>query len=166
MNMIRIAQYAGAWYPDEPQNLRSLVTNAILASEHRAKYQHGPYRFAVLPHAGLFYSKDGIAPFFADGLSGIENLLILSPSHYASLPMDVLASAPLSKCQTPLGNLETFHLKNEEDKWFSPIQNEHALEMVLPFIAVQKEKPKICLAMLSHFSEPKIIEKMANQLDH
>jgi len=164
MNMMRDAQYAGSWYPKDPEILRLMVTESIEESKRRKTYQRGPYKFAVLPHAGLFYSSSGIAPFFSDGLGSIERILVISPSHYATLPPNSIVSAPLSGYRTPLGDLEAFNLGSAKREWFSAIQSEHALEMVLPFIAAQDSPVKVALAMISHFTDAEAIEQLAGQL--
>lgn len=162
--MIRHALYAGSWYPAEAKDLQALVAQSLEEARKRATYQRGPYRFAVLPHAGLFYSKAGIAPFFTASYPDLECILIVGPSHYANLKSDLLASAPLSGCQTPLGLLESFNLGSAQDKYFSAIQSEHALEMVLPYIASMSKPPKVGLALISHFSEPSQIHTIADQM--
>ena len=164
MNMMRDAQYAGSWYPKDPELLRLLVTESIEESKRRKTYQRGPYRFAVLPHAGLFYSSSGIAPFFTAGLGSIERILVISPSHYATLPPNTIISAPLSGMRTPLGDIQAFNLANAQREWFSAIQSEHALEMVLPYIAAQESPVKVALAMITRFTEADAIEKLAGQL--
>lgn len=164
MNMMRDAYYAGSWYPKDPETLRKLIAEAMLQTKKQKRYQRGPYRFAVLPHAGLFYASTGIAPFFADGLEGVERILIISPSHYTNLPSNLLVSAPLSGCRTPLGDLPSFSLQNAEPTWFSAIQSEHALEMVLPFIADQNAPVQVALAMINHFSDAEAIGKVATSL--
>jgi AmmeMemoRadiSam system protein B len=162
--MIRHSLYAGSWYPAEAKDLQALVVQSIEAAHTRATYQQGPYRFAVLPHAGLFYSKAGIAPFFTASYPNLERILILSPSHYANLKTDTLASAPLSGCQTPLGLLSCFNLSSAQDKYFSAIQSEHALEMVLPYIASMPNPPSVGLALISRFSDPEHMHTIADQL--
>lgn len=155
--MIRKAQYAGSWYPADPTSLRALVDGSV-ASLERVDYAH---RFAVLPHAGLFYSKDGIAPFFAADLSAVERVAIISPSHYANLAPNVLASAPLSACETPLGELAVTNFSFSESRYFSAVQSEHALEMVLPYLAHLDNPPSVSLAMVSRTSDPSVIHAMA-----
>jgi hypothetical protein len=101
--MIRKALFAGSWYPADQQTLKLLISESIETVLKNTTYQHCPCRFAVLPHAGLFYSKTGIAPFFAADLSKIQRLVVLAPSHYANLSPDCLVSAPLDGLETPLG---------------------------------------------------------------
>lgn len=162
--MVRQAFFAGSWYPKDGTALKKLIESAIEDVSSNATYQKGPYRFGVLPHAGLFYSKMGIAPFFAAPLQKVERIVVISPSHYAALPLDTLVSSPLEGCETPLGLLESFSLQNAQQKWFSAIQSEHALEMVLPFIASMAPSAKVALAMVSHYSSYEMIEKIAHSL--
>ncbi len=158
--MIRKAHYAGSWYPADPHALKSLVEDSIA----QASRADGVYRFAVLPHAGLFYSKDGIAPFFAADLSAVRRVVILSPSHYANLGPDVLASAPLSGCETPLGTLEAENFSFADQCYFSAVQSEHALEMVLPYIASLQTPPSVSLALISRVSDASRAHAMAKRL--
>lgn len=158
--MIRKAHYAGSWYPSDPHALKSLVEDSIA----QATRFDGVYRFAVLPHAGLFYSKDGIAPFFASDLSAVRRVVIISPSHYANLGSNVLASAPLAGCETPLGILKSENFSFADQRYFSAVQSEHALEMVLPYIASLKNPPAVSLALVSHVSDANRTHAMAKRL--
>lgn len=162
--MIRKAIFAGSWYPADEHALRLLISESIETVLKNTTYQHCPYRFAVLPHAGLFYSKTGIAPFFAADLSNVRRLVVLAPSHYANLGMDTLASSPLDGMETPLGMLESQNLASAKAKYFSAIQSEHALEMVLPYIASLSHRPKVTLALISHFSQPQAVAAIADAL--
>ncbi|ADY13980.1 UPF0103/Mediator of ErbB2-driven cell motility-containing protein [Sphaerochaeta globosa str. Buddy] len=162
--MIRKAHFAGSWYPADKQTLRALINESIEVVLKNTTYQHCPYRFAVLPHAGLFYSKAGIAPFFAADLSNVQRLVVLAPSHYANLSQDALVSAPLDGIETPLGMLESQNLSSAQAKYFSAIQSEHALEMVLPYIASLSRPPTVTLALVSHFSQPQAVKTIADAL--
>ncbi len=162
--MIRKALFAGSWYPADQQTLRQMLYESIETVLKNSTYQHSPYRFAVLPHAGLFYSKTGIAPFFAADLSKIQRLVVLAPSHYAELAFDHLASCPLEGIETPLGMLESQNLADARSKYFSAIQSEHALEMVLPYIANISHRPKVTLALVSHFSQPQAVREVGDAL--
>ncbi|HOE84560.1 MAG TPA: AmmeMemoRadiSam system protein B [Sphaerochaeta sp.] len=158
--MIRTAYYAGSWYPSDPHALKSLVEDSIAQATHF----DGAYRFAVLPHAGLFYSKDGIAPFFASDFSAVRRVVIISPSHYTNLGSNVLASAPLGGCETPLGTLKSENFSFADPRSFSAVQSEHALEMVLPYIATLSDPPAVSLALFSHVSDAPHAHTMAKRL--
>ncbi len=162
--MIRQAYYAGSWYPKEPSSLMALVNASIRQVSQASTFQRGPYRFGVLPHAGLLYSKSGIAPFFVNSLENVKRMVVISPSHYADIGQDELVSAPLSGCETPLGQVKTFNLEGCDATWFSAVQAEHALEMVLPFIAERACDAQVALALISRFSSTEAIERTAQIL--
>ncbi len=164
MEMIRSARFAGSWYPDDPEQLRSLIEESVEDARKQGTFLKGPYRFAVLPHAGLFYSRKGIAPFFTSDLSPIRRVLVIAPSHYTVLPADTLVSAPLSACETALGTLSAFRLGFAKEAWFPVIQAEHALEMVLPFFAALPNPPEVALALVSQVSSPHVVEELSDQL--
>ncbi len=158
--MIRKAQFAGSWYPADPHSLKALIDQSIAPLVRSVR----PYRFAVLPHAGLFYSKDGIAPFFAADLSSVEQALIIAPSHYANLAPNIVASAPLSACETPIGTLKVQNLRFADPRFFSAVQSEHALEMVLPYLANLGAAPAVSLALVSHTTDAANVFSIAAML--
>ncbi|NCC64887.1 MAG: AmmeMemoRadiSam system protein B [Spirochaetia bacterium] len=162
--MVRQALYAGSWYPNDPSSLMALVNASIRQVSQEPTFQKGPYRFGVLPHAGLLYSKSGIAPFFVNSLENVKRIVVISPSHYADIGQDELVSAPLSGCETPLGQVKTFDLENCDATWFSAVQAEHALEMVLPFIAARAFDAQVALSLISRFSSTEAIERAADTL--
>lgn len=157
--MIRKAKFAGSWYPSEPKALAALIEQSL----QHAKTS-GSCRFAVLPHAGLLYSARGIAHFFAADHSKVERIVVLAPSHYTYLGADTLASTPLTLIETPFGSLGSTDFAWAKQEYFTPIQSEHALEMVLPFVAVLPNRPKVSLALVSHFSSKMAVEKAADLL--
>lgn len=157
--MIRTARFAGSWYTNDPTKLKAVIDSSIAEIGSIM-----PSRFAVLPHAGLSYSKRGIAPFFGGDFSAVERIVIIAPSHYAHIAPDRLASAPFSAAQTPLGNLKVIALSEARTDYREAIEAEHALEMVLPYIANLPSPPAISMALLSHFSTAEAISKLADAL--
>ncbi len=153
---MRRARYAGSWYPADERGLGQLVSVALSSAE-----QAGSFRFAVLPHAGLYYSARGIAPFFPNFSEQTEKILVIAPSHYEYLPSDVLATYAFGTLETPLGILNGFGLSFSHHKYQHALEAEHALEMVLPFIAHLPNPPKVALALLSSVTQ---VERMADQL--
>lgn len=131
--MKRNARFAGLWYPDDPEELLHIVSSRPRRAGDR------DCRFAVLPHAGLYYSGELIASFFAVLAKDIDHIVIVAPSHYHYLKPGVLYTARFTESETPLGTIPTVPL------WTSrcivddqAIADEHALEMFLPFIAAKK----------------------------
>lgn len=153
---MRKARFAGSWYPADERGLGQLVSVALSGAK-----MEGPFRFAVLPHAGLYYAARGIAPFFTKVSDKTEKLLVIAPSHYEYLPADILATYNFASMETPFGMLDGFDLSFSQHTWQHALEAEHAVEMVLPFIAHLPSVPKVALALLSSLTE---VEPLANQL--
>lgn len=128
--MNRIARFAGTWYPADPKELSETVSFV--------PHQGTGFRFAILPHAGLYYSGELINSFFSILDPTVEKIIILAPSHYHYLQPGHLYTAEFTESETPFGSIPTIPLLTE----YSVIDNqvvadEHAIEMFLPFIARQ-----------------------------
>ncbi len=128
--MKRIARFAGLWYPDDPQELSEIASVSPKGG--------ADYRFSVLPHAGLYYSGELIASFFANLAPDINRIIILAPSHYHCLKPGRLYTADFTESGTPLGTIPTIPLDTPysfvDDQ---AVADEHAVEMFLPFIAAR-----------------------------
>jgi AmmeMemoRadiSam system protein B len=154
---LRRAWYAGSWYADDEKSLRATVIESMEeANRVRTKESPtGPIRFALLPHAGLFYSGRGIAPLVLHAPPTISRVLILAPSHSTYLPADTISFGNFGGFDTPLGRLEGFKV-GEGTQMNSVIQKEHAVEMVLPFLAYLQEQQKspiaVAMGLISHVS--------------
>ena len=135
--MIRDAVYAGRWYPGDPDELDRLVSYGTEAGDKA--------RLAVLPHAGLYYSHRGIAHFFARMEEGIQRIIILSPSHYVYLRPDHILTGRFEGFLTPYGTIKGEDLIGFDEGGEAAIQKEHAVEMVLPFIA---KRPGVSVSMI------------------
>ncbi len=134
--MKRIARFAGLWYPDNPQELSLIV--APHGSHKRTSEERGAYRFAVLPHAGLYYSGALIASFFSALSEDVDHVIILAPSHYHYLKPGVLYTSRFTESETPFGSVPTIPLGVSDSILDNQaIADEHAVEMFLPFIAVR-----------------------------
>ena len=169
---VRKAWYAGTWYAAEPDNLRATITEAIEQARQQAleRDREGPVRVAVLPHAGLTYSARGIAHLLRLATRPIRRVLILSPSHNSIVPDDTLSFGLFSGYDTPLGRLEAFRtgLERSGPDATIPIQREHAVEMVLPFLAYQQELQgqsiAVAMALISHVTEPSRAQALAREI--
>ncbi|HZJ89047.1 MAG TPA: AmmeMemoRadiSam system protein B [Sphaerochaeta sp.] len=157
--MVRKSTFSGSWYPNNPENLQKLITESI--SEHK---EHESNRFALLPHAGLTYAAQGIAPFFAASYPELEQVVLISPSHYVRLSADQMVSAPFTELETPFGPIPSTPLDGADEQWLSAIEAEHALEMVLPFIATLDPLPAVSLALLSSVRTPVTLRTLADGL--
>lgn len=140
-NDIRPSPIAGAWYPGDPDRLRSTL-NSYLAQAEAPEFQ-GELRALVLPHAGLMYS--GLTAAHAlKALEGLEfeRILILSPSHQAY--RGHLLTSAHQAYQTPLGLIPVDHDSIDiltqtlaaKNILVNPIRRdtEHSIEIELPFL--------------------------------
>ncbi|MGM0431152.1 MAG: AmmeMemoRadiSam system protein B [Spirochaetota bacterium] len=167
----RKARFAGAWYSDNPELLRSEIDGYITASKTKPT-DYFP-RIGLLPHAGLFYSGRGIAHFFACLPEQTKRICILAPSHYEYLPEDKLAAADYSFVETPIGNLPYDPMCGRLPGYLTvdgvrAVKEEHAVEMFLPFIARVAEQRgndiSVALGLVSRFSSVENIKEFAESL--
>ena len=150
---IRRAKFAGSWYPRDKQGLEDFIGRAFST----VKKQPPSATCAVLPHAGLSYSALGMADFFYDLPVQAERIVLLAPSHTTSLNPDRLVGGSFTSYATPLGSIEGFFLPGVNKGFDQAIEREHAVEMVLPFIAYQNKKREKQLAF-----SPALISKITN----
>lgn len=155
--MERKAKFAGFWYPSDIKDL-----DAIINLE--SNKDGAGLRYAVLPHAGLYYSGSLINEFFSRLDKDVEHVLILSPSHYHYLTPGVFTTSLFTFSATPYGSVETkpFDLKPNEinDR---AINDEHAVEMFLPFIK-KHGGLSVSYALISHVRDFGEIDFLAARL--
>lgn len=147
----RKALFAGSWYQGQPTRLHSSIVQALSAVENATLNQRRSVRFAVVPHAGHYFSARALAQMVAHSPKVVEKVLILAPSHYQHLADNQLTVGSFDSYETPLGNLSGFELlttaetKGHENR--VAIQQEHAVEMLLPFLAFMQERQQKPLAV-------------------
>ena len=125
--MERISRFQGTWYPADPAKLRRIADTGS---------KHGRSRIAVLPHAGLLYSAALIREYFETLSPSVRRILIISPSHYHYLKPGQIVSSSFTSSRTPLGSIPTIPVKAGINN-NGYIQDEHGVEMFLPFIAAK-----------------------------
>ncbi len=136
---VRRAAVAGSWYPGEAATLIREVERHLSAAG--SPVVPGRLLGLVSPHAGLKYS----GPVAAHGYAllagrGPLTVVLVGPSHYAAF--DGVAVVAHGAFETPLGSIPIDEdlaaeivdpgLKIVEEP--SPHQEEHSLEMQLPFL--------------------------------
>lgn len=150
---IRRAKFAGSWYPKDKYVLEDLIEQAISSLSG----QFSPSTCAVLPHAGISFSALGMAAFFQNLPPQTERLVLLGPSHTTSLDPDRLVGGNFTGYATPFGNVDGFSLSSVVRGFDQAIEREHAVEMILPFIAyMNKSREK----QISY--SPALISKVTN----
>ncbi|MFA5571362.1 MAG: AmmeMemoRadiSam system protein B [Sphaerochaetaceae bacterium] len=162
----RQSYYAGSWYPSEEKELTSLIKSEV----DRIQIQKGSLSYGVFAHAGLTYSARSLAHLFMYDTSHIEQVLIIAPSHSALIPSDQLSFGSFSGYKTPLGTLDSFttNLESIGPDVTRVIEQEHAVEMILPFVAYLQQKEKrrlsVAMALLSRLSSQLKADEIADLL--
>ncbi len=138
--LIRKSAVAGMFYPANPDKLRETIAELIKSEKSKIKTELANHEIigGVVPHAGYIYSGYEAIHFFElIRLSGKEfdTIVILNPDHQGYSP--TFATSPHDKWETPLGYLP---MDKEMAEYFPKSEiahrNEHAAEVMLPFIQV------------------------------
>lgn len=142
--VIRKAAKAGSWYEANPKALNDEL-NGYLAKAQKSVPAGKTLKAVIGPHAGFSYS----GPTAAWAYKNIEpknydRVVLLGPSH--QLAFSEIALTSCSHWATPFGNVEVDAAANQAlvasaggSKMFIGLQkkaeeNEHSLEMHLPYI--------------------------------
>ena len=136
---IKQPNVAGAFYPDNPQELSLMIDGFI--ENAKPEPVEGEIFALISPHAGYGFSGQ-VAAY---GYKLIKNksyktVIVLSPSHQYGF--SGVSIYPEGKFRTPLGDLEIDKeftqklLHKDKDIFFEPLafQKEHAVEVQLPFL--------------------------------
>ncbi len=138
---VRPAAVAGTFYPREPGELRSQLTQFLGAAAHQ--HGSGPHPKAIIaPHAGTIYSGPVAASAYVrlrHPREPISRVVLLGPAH--RVPLCGIATSSASHFATPLGEvaldtalttqllaLPQVALNDEAHRL------EHSLEVHLPFL--------------------------------
>jgi MEMO1 family protein len=136
---VRMPAVAGAFYPDDGEELRAMV--AGLLAGRAAEPGSGP-RAIVAPHAGYVYSGPVAATAFGAVSSRrgeIDRVVVIGPSH--RVPLCGLATSSASSFRTPMGDLRVDRAAVDAAERLPSVARldaaharEHALEVELPFV--------------------------------
>ena len=135
---VRQPAVAGAFYPDDPEILQTVVHNMLQDTNQR---DLSP-KALIVPHAGYIYS----GPIAASAYQLLEayrtkilRVVLLGPSH--QVPFEGLATPEADTFITPLGNIPVDTDAVEQLSRFSQVlplsaahAHEHSLEVQLPFL--------------------------------
>jgi hypothetical protein len=135
----RIPAVAGQFYPDDPDQLSSLV-NALL--EEAKDLSLPSIKALIVPHAGYIYSGPVAAAAYA-GLrlqsGSIHRVVLLGPSH--RVPFRGIATCSAHAYETPLGAIKLDRQALDSLQHLPQVQeldsahtDEHSLEVQLPFL--------------------------------
>lgn len=136
MTRFHTAQLAGRWYPEDAAELRQQVDAYIAAAPAVAAAPSG----LVVPHAGYIYSGRAAGLAYAALRGSVAaRVVIVAPSHHAGFRGAVVLR--WAGFETPLGRVQIAddavarllrHPAFRDDAL--PFQQEHALEIQLPFL--------------------------------
>lgn len=153
--MKRQQKFAGTWYPSDKNQLERLIEVAPVCDNKDL--------FGVVPHAGLYYSGELIKQLFSTLSSSINKILLITPSHYFSLPNDKIGSGNIDSFECLIHDIPGFSLPIFETGYEEVTKAEHAVEMIIPFIA-QRKNLSLCCAHVNHFTDVDIANMYAKKI--
>ena len=135
---IRKPAVAGTFYPDDPVELREMVSGFL----KQARPSGIVPKAIIAPHAGYIYSGPVAASAYAQILPShgrIKRVVLLGPSHRAAFRG--LAATSAAQFSTPLGNVPVDREAINQIKGLAQVaildaahSLEHSLEVHLPFL--------------------------------
>ncbi len=154
--MIRNAQYAGSFYPNNSDHLVESIENSFTSSlgpqqlPHKEPIETDLFPFLLVPHAGYIYSGPVAAWSYLE-LSKYplpNTVIILGPNH-TGVGADIGVPNKVESWRTPLGEVEVNHELIEELVNHSSLvqrnddshAREHSIEVQLPFLQYIFDKP-------------------------
>ena len=138
MSSVLPPSVAGAFYPDDPITLASMIDEML--DEHEPLPQPVP-KAIIAPHAGYIYSGPVAASAYRQLLlpNRIRRVVILAPAH--RVPFRGLATTSADWLRTPLGDIPVDRESVEQAlaqpqvrEFDGAFAGEHALEVQLPFL--------------------------------
>jgi AmmeMemoRadiSam system protein B len=139
-NGIRAPAVAGMFYPDDPDELRTYIAQALSAA--RVSAGRGSARAYIVPHAGYVYSGEIAAAAYTRiewAAATIRRDVLLGPSHRvylrgAAVPVNDAFASPLG--EIPIDRALCNELVRSGLAVASdiPHAHEHCLEVQLPFL--------------------------------
>ena len=162
---IRPSALAGPWYPEDPDELRSMVDDFLAAVS--APDLCGELRALIAPHAGYRFSGYAAAAAFkCIGDQEFARVVILAPAH--SVPLRGCSVPAYSAYRTPLGDvpldaaacaaLRRHPLISDQRRAH---RSEHSIEIELPFLQRTLEQFSIVPVLVGHLEEDEVEELAA-----
>jgi AmmeMemoRadiSam system protein B len=173
--IIKYPAVAGAFYPDEPEELRDMISKFLSDTKetkldvrkfHEFTYSRdrhvghleGKLKALIVPHAGYIYS----GPVAATGYKllgqeaekrAVSKIVLVGPSHHASF--FGVAESGADFWETPLGKVKIWRIRKETGhrELITVIPQvhapEHCLEVQLPFLQTVLKNEFIILPILT-----------------
>ncbi len=138
MASVRPPAVAGMFYPDDPRELRAMLSEFLSAAAPAGAVP----KAIIAPHAGYIYSGPVAASVYArlkPARGVIKRVVLLGPSH--RVPFAGLALPSATRFATPLGEITVDQEAAERIKTLPQVKvldrahaEEHSLEVHLPFL--------------------------------
>ncbi|MBU0532135.1 AmmeMemoRadiSam system protein B [Candidatus Micrarchaeota archaeon] len=167
---IRSPAVAGAFYPEDPTDLRDMIAKFLDDAEDIEISDR--LCGLVEPHAGYIYSGPTAAygyKLLSKYSREIKKVILLGPSHFAAFFGAAESDAEIWR--TPLGDVEIGKLsekaKNKELFSLHPAAHgpEHCLEVQLPFIQTVLADFTLYPLLVSDISPDTLANEIARQFD-
>ena len=152
MSRVRPSAIAGTWYPGNPDRLRSMIEE--LFSKVEKKPPVGDLLGIISPHAGYVYSGQTAAySYHSVRGQSYDVVVLVSPMHRMIGQRYVVHDADYY--ETPLGKIPVDHdivdgLSKHMEIGKTDWDNEHSLEIQLPFLQVAMGSFKLVPVMVGH----------------
>ncbi|KAH3859385.1 protein MEMO1-like [Dreissena polymorpha] len=157
---VRKASHSGSWYSDDANELDRQLSGWLADCSKVA----APVRALIAPHAGYYYcGACGAHAYRQMDPARIKRVFILGPSHHVRLSGCALTGT--EKYRTPFYDLNVDSKMNEELYASGPFEtmsistdeDEHSIEMQLPYIAKAMESKR------GHFTVVPVLVGSLNQ---
>ncbi len=159
MSKIKPQNAAGKFYISVKEDLWKTLDS--FKENAKSDYNYAS-RAIIVPHAGYAFSGQLAFNGFQYLDKNIKNIFIFAPTHHKSV--NNLALAPYDEFETPLGNLSVntdiqreiiglFECEYSVDAF----ENEHAIEVQLPFIQYNYENVKIIPILVGNDDVDKVL---------
>jgi AmmeMemoRadiSam system protein B len=158
MKAVRLPRFAdGRWYSAEPGQLQQDIEARLQGAP--APPLSGRIIGLVAPHAGHFFSGPVAAADFVQlGPDSVETVILIGPDHYGQAP-GAISTVAVERWRTPLGDIPVdwevlAALQTEIDLVLLEGDQEHSLEIELPFLQVALRQFKLVPLMMGGQSLP------------
>lgn len=162
---VRLPCVANLFYPGNSKELGEMI-EGFLNKVPSFNFSGVP-KALIVPHAGYVFSGFVAASAYALLKNrSYQRVILLGPSHYYSFSGGALSEADFWK--TPFGEVPIWHPKETKPPFFfSEIihQNEHSLEVQLPWLQVVLKNFEILPILLGDSDVEKISESLAPFFD-
>lgn len=170
---VRAAVAAGAFYPEEPQELADLVTRLLAASANATGVPSRAAWGVVVPHAGYEFSGGCAAEVFSR-IQIPDTVVLIGPNHFGLGGTAASASVWRSGAfATPLGEVPVDEAFTATLLGRCPLvahdplahRDDHALEVELPFLLVRAapRRPAI-VPILLRTDDAEVCRRLAGAL--